>query len=116
MPDALPIFERRRRWRADAPLRSQARGALERGNTRPASGRASIHAAGCKRDTCLRGLPPRPRWVEVRGPRSEERRVGKECVSTCRSRWSPNHEKKKKNSGVRNTHKKNTNTRVQKKT
>src|SRR3546814_4075881 len=38
--------------------------------------------------------------VEVRGPvalavgvapRSEERRVGKECVSTCRSRWSPYH-------------------------
>src|SRR3546814_18350446 len=23
------------------------------------------------------------------GRRSEERRVGKECVSTCRSRWSP---------------------------
>src|SRR3546814_16376975 len=23
--------------------------------------------------------------------RSEERRVGKECVSTCRSRWSPGH-------------------------
>src|SRR3546814_14188223 len=23
------------------------------------------------------------------GPRSEERRVGKACVSTCRSRWSP---------------------------
>src|SRR3546814_7053037 len=23
------------------------------------------------------------------GSRSEERRVGKECVSTCRSRWSP---------------------------
>src|SRR3546814_13930993 len=27
--------------------------------------------------------------------RSEERRVGKECVSTCRSRWSPYHSKKK---------------------
>src|SRR3546814_2665894 len=27
--------------------------------------------------------------------RSEERRVGKECVSTCRSRWSPYHKKKK---------------------
>src|SRR3546814_16934867 len=26
--------------------------------------------------------------------RSEERRVGKECVSPCRSRWSQNHEKK----------------------
>src|SRR3546814_19869909 len=28
--------------------------------------------------------------VEVLG-RSEARRVGKECVSTCRSRWSPYH-------------------------
>src|SRR3546814_20983630 len=28
--------------------------------------------------------------------RSEERRVGKECVSTCRSRWSPYHNKKTK--------------------
>src|SRR3546814_17743672 len=27
--------------------------------------------------------------------RSEERRVGKECVSTCRSRWSPYHSQKK---------------------
>ena len=25
------------------------------------------------------------------GTRSEERRVGKECQSTCRSRWSPYH-------------------------
>src|SRR3546814_2698346 len=29
-------------------------------------------------------------WRSV-GGRSEERRVGKECVSTCRSRWSPYH-------------------------
>src|SRR3546814_14542042 len=28
--------------------------------------------------------------------RSEERRVGKACVRTCRSRWSPYHTKKKK--------------------
>src|SRR3546814_3689686 len=45
-------------------------------------------------------LPPRS-WsdapfdaeVAVVGPaqRSEERRVGKECASTCRSRWSPSH-------------------------
>src|SRR3546814_18399545 len=27
----------------------------------------------------------------VRRPRSEERRVGKECVRTCRSRWAPVH-------------------------
>src|SRR3546814_12016305 len=30
------------------------------------------------------------------GNRSEERRVGKECVSTCRSRWSPDPSKTKK--------------------
>src|SRR3546814_16654728 len=28
---------------------------------------------------------------KVEGGRSEERRVGKECVSTCRSRWSADH-------------------------
>src|SRR3546814_16463793 len=28
---------------------------------------------------------------DLLGRRSEERRVGKECVSTCRSRWSPYH-------------------------
>src|SRR3546814_951067 len=31
------------------------------------------------------------RTLLVRPQRSEERRVGKECVSTCRSRWSPYH-------------------------
>src|SRR3546814_8357652 len=38
-------------------------------------------------------------WIRRFGPitciplqaRSEERRVGKECVSTCRSRWAPSH-------------------------
>src|SRR3546814_5289882 len=29
--------------------------------------------------------------LEFAVTRSEERRVGKECVSTCRSRWSPYH-------------------------
>src|SRR3546814_4706833 len=28
---------------------------------------------------------------QIEALRSEERRVGKECVSTCRSRWSPCH-------------------------
>src|SRR3546814_20076202 len=32
---------------------------------------------------------------ERAGDRSEERRVGKECVRTCRSRWSPYHSRKK---------------------
>src|SRR3546814_15492720 len=33
-------------------------------------------------------------WIKLGS--SEERRVGKECVSTCRSRWSPYHSNKKK--------------------
>src|SRR3546814_11817017 len=35
------------------------------------------------------------KWFMQNG-RSEERGVGKEWVSTCRSRWSPYHQKKKK--------------------
>src|SRR3546814_13112276 len=39
----------------------------------------------------------RPDLLGISGPpnRSEERRVGKACVSTFRSRWSPDHTKKK---------------------
>src|SRR3546814_1913600 len=40
------------------------------------------------------GLPVRLDRIydnHLRTLRSEERRVGKECVSTCRSRWSPYH-------------------------
>src|SRR3546814_15073932 len=36
--------------------------------------------------------------------RSEERRVGKECVSTCRSRWSSYHYKKKNKNSVPSLH------------
>src|SRR3546814_14844589 len=49
-------------------------------------------------DMSLQGrLRPKPSTALMRqaiarlGVRSEERRVGKECVSTCRSRWSPYH-------------------------
>src|SRR3546814_12353184 len=48
-----------------------------------------------------RTLAESPQWTHAFGNslkiavattlRSEERRVGKECVSTCRSRWSPYH-------------------------
>src|SRR3546814_17173773 len=42
--------------------------------------------------------------------RSEERRVGKECVRTCRSRWSPYHYKKKYNKHQQHKQKKIANT------
>jgi inosose dehydratase len=41
--------------------------------------------AALKKALGLRGLAICNRW------RSEERRVGKECVRRCRSRWSPYH-------------------------
>src|SRR3546814_13423014 len=43
----------------------------------------------------LRALPLNEFLGELGRKRSEERRVGKECVSTCRSGWSPIHYKKK---------------------
>src|SRR3546814_5839386 len=43
------------------------------------------------RHTRLRSLVWPRYTVACSDARSEERRVGKECVSTCRSRWSPYH-------------------------
>src|SRR3546814_19162342 len=40
---------------------------------------------GCRKRTNIVGIV----FQEYGNGRSEERRVGKECVSTCRDRWSP---------------------------
>src|SRR3546814_18600925 len=52
-------------------------------------GRADVIAAGCGPGSfaSVAFANRRPMLPD----RSEERRVGKECVSTCRSRWSPFH-------------------------
>src|SRR3546814_13581227 len=48
-------------------------------------------------DTCLdEALITAP----AKRDRSEERRVGKECVSTCRSRWSPFHKQTKRKNNI----------------
>src|SRR3546814_15187629 len=43
---------------------------------------AIVHVLRCFEDDDIQ---------HVENKRSEERSVGKECVSTCRSRWSPSH-------------------------
>src|SRR3546814_16932880 len=50
-------------------------------------------------DALPKGEPPREpgKIVTATVGRSEERRVGKECVSTCRSLWWPYHEQKQRN-------------------
>src|SRR3546814_13576738 len=40
-------------------------------------------------------LPTDLNYMRCAQLRTEERRVGKECVSTCRLRWAPGHNKKK---------------------
>src|SRR3546814_14351768 len=81
------------------PLRQEAGGVP--------MGRDSAHdgeAAGMCRDRRERHVVAvaSPRWRDQDGTVhpggihiSEERRVGHACDSTCRSRWSPYHEKKK---------------------
>src|SRR3546814_14537691 len=105
-------------------LRSSDRGAAQEGDPdrRPRGAcaahrlRARRHPAHADRRADLRRWPaadlgrvedvaraarnrPFGRLARGRGrrARSEERRVGKECVSTCRSRWSPYLSKKKLN-------------------
>src|SRR3546814_11895645 len=51
---------------------------------------ASARAAGAA-EVIGFGEHPEAQARLVKFARSEERRVGKECVSTCRSRWSPYH-------------------------
>src|SRR3546814_17564758 len=73
---ALPISGGRGRGRAGAPSAGTAGGAR-----RQSLGCGAVRPAG---------VYGRRR---LRDGRSEERRVGKECFSTCRSRWSPYHSK-----------------------
>src|SRR3546814_12174744 len=53
-------------------------------------------AAKAKYYTEARRLARLASQCSVVEKRSEARRIGKECVSTCRFRWSPSHYKKKK--------------------
>src|SRR3546814_1867420 len=87
-PSAARLRQLRLRRRADPHLR---------GDQRPER-RLAPYGGGAGRLLRRRRAPrarragqlPAARLAEVQ-PRSEERRVGKEGVSTCRSRWSPYH-------------------------
>src|SRR3546814_15112792 len=71
-----------------AQVVKQLRTTFDTGRTRPAAWRKA-QIAGLRRmlDECADELVD----ALKADLRSEERRVGKECVSTCRSRWSPYH-------------------------
>src|SRR3546814_19420448 len=61
--------------------------ANERAGRVQAWDRRQGHLDGSIGTTVVPALVAGTHWHQ----RSEERRVGKECVSTCRSRWSPYH-------------------------
>src|SRR3546814_10835833 len=78
-------------WSSDvcsSDLACHSRQALQgyRQRRRPCQPRSPARLQGNLRQRRTRRYAA-PAWRR----RSEERRVGKECVSTCRSRWSPYH-------------------------
>src|SRR3546814_15824249 len=74
---------------ADTALRNRLLAALGR-QLRHLRRVAAIEVDGAARLLAIKGLVYGGTCLASER-RSEERRVGKECVSTCRSRWSPYH-------------------------
>src|SRR3546814_19138266 len=85
---ALPISLRGQA--RDRVARQQDEGGAARGHA--ARDRARLIAAAPEGFEAV-GALDRP--AGILRDRSEERRVGQECVSTCRSRWAPSHSKTK---------------------
>src|SRR3546814_13653453 len=88
--DHCTIFARREQY-----LRLSARGdvaALVRGFQYDLNrGPAVFDQLACHATADDVEIPDEIELAQLDAIRSEERRVGKECVSTCRSRWSPFH-------------------------
>src|SRR3546814_18528417 len=86
-PGALPEWVKRIEWSGDIRFRSQSN-LLASDNATGLIDFAAANAGGpfdINADTNPGG------FTLLNTTRSEERRVGKECVSTCRSRGSPYH-------------------------
>src|SRR3546814_13079850 len=89
----------RGRWASPTDIGTTARRfvraseGLKPGSIRPLSHSPDTGHGCAENHPCPPPVPQRPDEVPLAAPRgtasSEERRVGKECVRTCRSRWSP---------------------------
>src|SRR3546814_14387712 len=90
---------RERRERKEISLNiAERRAERDRLDARRKQREAERQAAGL--DTPPLAKADDGRQADERNNRSDERRVGKEGVSTCRYWWSPYHEKKKKSSPI----------------
>src|SRR3546814_4102194 len=84
------LKEKAREIFADVLARTNSFGVLSE-DIHPVTGQlwGNIPQTYCMAGVINTGMQLSRSWEEAW--RSEERRVGKECVSTCRSRWSPYH-------------------------
>src|SRR3546814_13450616 len=89
---AIDIIHAQGRIEAREGRSGELRAAVERVLRRVLDTLAAGIAAGEAIDVGIFDIVSREYRIAIR---SEERRVGKECVSTCRSRGSPDHKKKK---------------------
>src|SRR3546814_1374823 len=85
-------------WSSDVCSSDLGRRQVDRGDSGDHAagegmGLAEVVGADRRAEAVFGVVGERDGLVEARHgeQRSEERRVGKECVSTCRSRWSPYH-------------------------
>src|SRR3546814_18607597 len=87
---ALPIYPdvRRMLWRMRAQTEA-ARALTYYAAAQIDFGKLGDEAAAMRADILIPLVQAHA--TDIGCERSEERRVGKECVSTCRSRWSPYH-------------------------
>src|SRR3546814_20588465 len=77
----------RAQFEADWGVTLQAEPGLRIANMFDAAMAGSFRGLYCQGEDIVQSDPD----TQHVAARSEERRVGKECVSTCRSRWSPYH-------------------------
>src|SRR3546814_3114562 len=84
---ALPISFHEHSWAGEATMRRTSKSDPHKRLLR-----ALLEMAGTETEPI--GSSSRS-WASVTFTRSEERRVGQECVRTCRSRWSAYHETKR---------------------
>src|SRR3546814_6209492 len=86
---ALPIFKLERRTEQRLVLMNMVLQGISMMCERrgPAMVRETLNSFMQNFEDEIREQPPRKKDKATKA-RSEERRVGKECVSTCRSRWS----------------------------
>src|SRR3546814_7808420 len=86
---ALPILLGARAWRWAPVARDRAAEVAARPATVDEADALSSMASATSHARTHASIETGAATDPLQARRSEERRVGKECVSTCRSRWSP---------------------------